>query len=179
MQQIDDLVYYDSNSDGDNEYDDDIFHDAIQVKDVIEETNDDDDDISGEPINNNFLQLVGQEEGATGLMYEHEGVLYAQYCHYGELYYQPYKIYGNDFNKTEEAINRMAYSGKLWSLYDNTPSFQDNHMLRSEIEYDQKVIKTNQRLAYQGVLYNCKDVGITKAELQETQAPLNPSIRQP
>ena len=36
----------------------------------------------------------------------------------------------------------------------------------------------NQRLAYQGVLNNCNNVGITKSELQEAQAPLTPSIRQ-
>ena len=52
-------------------------------------------------------------------------------------------------------------------------------MLHSELEYDQHVIKTNQRLAYQGVLDNYKDVEITKAELQEVQAPLNPSIDGP
>ena len=47
------------------------------------------------------------------------------------------------------------------------------------MEYDQRVIKMNQRLAYQGVLDNCKDIRITEAELQEVQAPLNLSIRQP
>ena len=61
----------------------------------------------------------------------------------------------------------MAHSGELWSLCDNTPSFQDNTMLRSEMEYNQQVIEMNQRLAYQGVLDNCNDVRITKAELQE------------
>ena len=73
----------------------------------------------------------------------------------------------------------MAHSSKLWSLCDNAPSFQDNTVLRSELEYDQHVIETNQRLAYQGVLDNCKDIGITEAELQEAHATLNPSIRQP
>ena len=51
--------------------------------------------------------------------------------------------------------------------------------LHSEIEYDQQVIERNQRLAYQGVLDTCKDVGITEAELQEAQAPLKSSIRRP
>ena len=53
MEQIDDLVYYDSNSDDDVENDDDTFRDAIQVEDVTEENNDDDDDdiVLGEPIN--------------------------------------------------------------------------------------------------------------------------------
>ena len=112
---------------------------------------------------------------------EHEGVLHAQYCHYGELYYQSCEIYGDDPAETEEAIDRMAHSSELWSLCDNAPSFQANSMLllRSEMAYDQRVIEVNQRLAYQGVLDNCKDVGITDTELQEAQAPLNPSIRRP
>ena len=75
----------------------------------------------------------------------------------------------------------MAHFIKLWSLCDNAPPFQANPMLRlrSEMEYDQHVIERNQRLAYQGVLDNCIDVGITEAELQQAQAPLNPSIRRP
>ena len=146
---------------------------------MIEETNDDDDNIHGKPINNDFLQPVGQQEGATGAMYEHEGVLYTQYWHYGELYYQSCEIYGDDPIETEEAIDRMAHSSKLWSLCDNAPSFRDNPMFHSELKYDQHVIETNQRLAYQGVLDNCKDVGITETELQEAQAPLNLSIRRP
>ena len=40
-------------------------------------------------------------------------------------------------------------------------------------------IKMNQQLVYRGVLDNCNGVGITKTELQEAQAPLNPSIRRP
>ena len=51
--------------------------------------------------------------------------------------------------------------------------------LHSDMEYDQQVIERNQQLAYQGLLDNCKNVGITKAELQEAQAPLKPSIRRP
>ena len=95
------------------------------------------------------------------MVYEHIGVLYSQYFHYGTFYYQSCKIYGNDFNKTDEAMDRMAHSSKLRYLYDNAPSFQDNYMLCSEMDYDQRVIETNQQLAYQGVLDNCKDVGIT------------------
>ena len=45
MQQIGDLVYYDNNSDDGSEDDDDTVHDTIQVEDVIEETNDADDNI--------------------------------------------------------------------------------------------------------------------------------------
>ena len=47
------------------------------------------------------------------------------------------------------------------------------------MEYDQHVSKRNQQLAYQGVLDNCKDVGITEPELQQAQEPLNPSIKRP
>ena len=135
MQQIDDLVYYGSNSDDDNEDNGDTFHDSIQVEDMIDETYNDNDDVNGKPINdviddtddndnnvqrkpinNEFLQPIGQQEGATGIMYEHEGVLSTQYCHYGELYYQPYEIYGDDLNETEEAIDSMAHSSELWFL---------------------------------------------------------------
>ena len=41
------------------------------------------------------------------------------------------------------------------------------------------MIERNQRLAYQGMLDNCEDVGITEAELHEAQAPLKPTIRRP
>ena len=68
----------------------------------------------------------------------------------------------------------MAHSSELRSLCDNAPPFQANPILslRSEMEYDQQVIERNQRLAYQGLLDNCNDIGITEAELQEAQAPL-------
>ena len=79
-----------------------------------------------------------------------EGILHAQYCHYGELYYQSCEIYEDDPAKTEEAIDMMAHSSELWSLCDNAPPFQVNPMLclHSEMEYDQQVIERNQRLAY-------------------------------
>ena len=120
----------------------------------------------------NFYHQLGKEDGATGVIIEHEGVLYAQYHHYLELYYQSCEIYGDDPAKTEEAIDRMAHSSELWSFGDNAPflSLCDNapsfHLtLYSEMEYDQQVIERNQRLAYQGVLDNYKDIGITEAEL--------------
>ena len=89
MEQIDDLVYYDSNSDASASAaaDDGTFHDTIQVEDVIEDTNDEDATFYGEPINNEFLPPFGQENGAIGVTIEHERVLYAQYCHCWELYY--------------------------------------------------------------------------------------------
>ena len=80
---------------------------------MIEDINDDDATIYGEPINNEFLPPVGQEGKAIGrVTIKYERVLHAQYCHYGKLYYQSYEIYGNDPAKTEEAIDRMAHSGE-------------------------------------------------------------------
>ena len=148
---------------------------------MIEGTNDDDATIYGEPNNNEFLPPARQQDGAIGVTIEHEGVLYVQYCHYGDVYYQSSEIYGNDSAKMEEAIDRMAHFSKLWSICVNAPSFQDFFLLRLcfEMEYDQRMIEINQQLIYQGVLVNCMDVVITEAELQETQAPLNPSVRRP
>ena len=73
----------------------------------------------------------------------------------------------------------MANFSESWSLCNNASPLQVHPMLRlrSEMEYDRQVMKRNQRLAYQGLLDNCNDVGITEAELQEAQAPLKPSIR--
>ena len=99
MEQIDDSVYYDSDGevDDDNEDDGNTFQDAIQVEDVIDDTNDDDElVIYGETINNCFTVPVGTEDGATGVTIEYEGVLHAQYCHFGETYYKSCKIYGEN-----------------------------------------------------------------------------------
>ena len=52
MQQIDDQVYYDSNSNDGNENDDDTFHDSIQAEDMIDDTYNDNDDVNRKPINN-------------------------------------------------------------------------------------------------------------------------------
>ena len=91
MYQINDPVYYNSNSNNDNDDDDDdednggTFHDAIRLENVIEDINDDGTTIYGEPVNNEFLKLVKQEDGAIGVTIKHEGVLYAQYCYYGNF----------------------------------------------------------------------------------------------
>ena len=159
---------------------------------MIEDTANDDATTHGETINNEFIALVGQKDGAIGVTIDHGGILYAQYCHtandchYGELYYQSCEIYGDDPAKIEEAIDRMAHSSEIWSLGEDTPSFSlcDNApsfylTLCPKMEYDQQVIERNQWLTYQGVLDNCKDVGITEAELQEAQVPLKPSNRRP
>ena len=75
-----------------------------QVEDVIDDTDDDDATIYGEPINNDFIAPVGIEDGATGVTIKHEGILHAQYCHYGELYYQSYEIYEDNPTETKEAM---------------------------------------------------------------------------
>ena len=79
MEQIDDFVYYDRNgeADDDDEDDDITFHDAIQVEDIIDDTEDDNSAVYGETINNDFIILVGTEDGATGVTIEFEGVLHA------------------------------------------------------------------------------------------------------
>ena len=85
MEQIDDSIYYDSNSEA-NDYDEDddnTFQDAIQVEDIIDDTDDDHNTIYGEQINNDFIAPIGIEDGATRVTIKHEGILHAQYCHYG------------------------------------------------------------------------------------------------
>ena len=77
MTQINNLVYYDSNSDEDDE--DDNFYDTIQgeVGDEFDGAIDDTaNDVHGDPINNEFLHPVGQQKGATGMIFEHNGVAY-------------------------------------------------------------------------------------------------------
>ena len=61
MEQIKNLVYYDNNSDKDDENDDNPFHNIIQAEVVIEEeANDADDNVHGEPINSKFLHLIDE-----------------------------------------------------------------------------------------------------------------------
>ena len=69
MEQIDDSVYYDSNSEAhdNDEEDDNTFQDAIQVEDAIDDTKDDDAAIYGETINNDSIVPVGTEYRATGV----------------------------------------------------------------------------------------------------------------
>ena len=168
-------------ADDDSEDDHNTSQDAIQVEDIIDVTEDDELAIYWETINNDFTVPVGTEDGATGVTIEYEGVLHAQYCYFGELYYRSCDIYKDDPVETNEAIEMMDNSSEPWLLCDDAPPLQVHPMLslRSEMEYDRQVMGRNRRLAYQGLLDNCSDVGITKAELQETQAPLNPSIRRP
>ena len=100
-------------ADNDDEDNDDTSQDAIQVEDVIDDTDDDDESvIYGETINNDFTVPVGTEDGATGVTIEYEGVLHAQYCHFGEIYYQSFKIYGDDPTETDEAIEMMTNSSE-------------------------------------------------------------------
>ena len=53
-----------------SDYDDDTVQDAIQVEDVIDDTDDDDSAVYGETINNDFTVPVGTEDGATGVTIE-------------------------------------------------------------------------------------------------------------
>ena len=183
MEQIDGSVYSDSNDEDadDDEDDGSTFQDAIQVEDAIYDTDDDvHESVSyGETINNDFNVPVGTEDGATGVTIEYDGVLHAQYCHFGDIYYQTCEIYGDDPDETDEAIEMMANSSESWSLCDGAPPLQGHPILSlgSEKEYGRQVIERNQRLAYQGLLDNCNHVEITKAELQEAQAPLKKGTR--
>ena len=138
MEQIDNSVYYDSNSEADDNdgEDDNIFQDAIQVEDVIDDTKDDDAAIYVETINNDFIVPVGTEDGVTGVTIEYEGVLYAQYCHYDELYYQSCEIYGDDPTKTKEVIDIMANSSDLWSLCDTFILFKLILCLASALKWN-------------------------------------------
>ena len=134
MEQIDGLVYYNSNDEeaDEDEDDDSTFHDTIQVTSASYDTdNNDDERISyGETINNNFNTPVNYEEGATGVTIELDSVLHAQYCHIsGDLYYQPIEIYGNNPDATDEVIEMMANSTKLWSLCDGASPLQGHPIL--------------------------------------------------
>ena len=81
MEQIDDLVYYDSNgeeTDENKDYDS-TFYDTIQVESAIYDTSDDDEPINGETINNDFKCTDRCEQGVTGLTIDYGGVLHAHY----------------------------------------------------------------------------------------------------
>ena len=115
-------------------------------------------------------------------------ILHAQYCHVsGDLYYQPIEIYGDDPATLEEAIEMMANATQSWSLCDGAPPLQTHPILslgsdkqyKSEMEFDRQVIERNCQLAYQGLLDNCEDVGITEAEVQAAQEPLKQTTRKP
>ena len=55
--------------------DDDVNVNRKPINNVIDDTNDDDIN-DWKPVNNGFLQPVGEQKGATGMIYEHEGILY-------------------------------------------------------------------------------------------------------
>ena len=76
---------------------------------------------------------------------EYEGVLHAQYCHFGELYYQSCEMCQDNPAETDEAIELMANSSGSWFLYDDAPPPQVCPMLslRSEMEYDRQVMERN------------------------------------
>ena len=75
MTQIDNLVYYDSNSDKDDE--DDTFHNSIQGEvgeDFDGETNDTAHEVYGKSINNEFLYPVDQHKRVTGMMVKQDRI---------------------------------------------------------------------------------------------------------
>ena len=59
------------------------------------------------------------------------------------------------------------------------PTLGDDSMFYEDFLYDQFIVERNARLAYQGILDNCEDVGITEAEFHQAQAPLKPTVRRP
>ena len=105
---------------------------------------------------------------------EFDNVLHAQYCYCGDIYYQPIEIYGDDLDATDKTIEMMTNSTESWSLCDGAPPLQGHSILsfgskkqcNSEIDFDRQVMKQNCRLAYQGLLDNCDDIGVTVAEEQ-------------
>ena len=118
-------------------------------------------------------------------------VLHAQYCHCGDIYYQPIEIYGDNPDalslSTDEAIEMMANSTEWWSLCDDAPPLQGHPILsfasdmqyKSEIDFDRQVLDRNCRLAYQGLLDTCADLHITEAEVQAARAPLRQGVSRP
>ena len=81
----------------------------------------------------------------------------------------------------------MANATQSWSLCDGAPPLQDHPILSlgsdkqydSEMDYDRQVMDRNCCMAYQGLLDNCEDVGITEAEVQAARAPLKQGISRP
>ena len=163
---------------------------TVQVKDVSNDKVDDDDDAcygeptdddeDGESVNDEFYSPFEQQIGPTGETRMYDDVLFAQYsnCHH-ELYYESCEIYGDDPNDSKEAIQRLANSGEISWTKTSTPLLRDDSMFYEDFLYDQYVIERNVRLAYQGILNDCEDVGITEADFHEAQAPLEPTIRRP
>lgn len=94
--QIDDMiqicndVYYNSSNEEDN--DKYTFQNSIEGDTEIGATID---NVSGELINSKFRYPIDKHKGATGTIIEKDWVIYVQKCLLGELYYTPYKIYGD------------------------------------------------------------------------------------
>lgn len=55
----------------------------------------------------------------------------------------------------------------MYGLYVMVLFFKDNQMLQSKLAYKQWLLKWNQRMAYQDVLDNCHDIGITETDLHK------------
>ena len=125
MTQINNNVYYNNNSELD--HDKENFQNIIEGGTEIEgdiEIVDTTDDVNEELITNDFWYIIDHHKGATGTTIEIDRAAYVQKCLIRELYYTPYKIYGNPYG----SMTRIAYSTDIWSLCENKPSFQDNPM---------------------------------------------------
>ena len=58
--------------------------------------------------------------------------MYVQKCLHGGYYYAPYDIYGN----TDETTTTLAYSTDTWSLWDNSPTFKEFPLVKSNDEFE-------------------------------------------
>ena len=78
MEQTTVSIYYDSNSETDDNDDknDSTFQDAIQVENDIDDTEDGDATIYWETINNDFIVPIGKKDVATEVTIVYEGVLH-------------------------------------------------------------------------------------------------------
>ena len=153
-----DQAYYDSNSNNDT------FHDAIQAENTIDDTYGDDDDVNKRPINNNdrkpinneFLQPVGQQEGATGMMYVHEALLYVQYSMQDPLDHLDSISSKPDPYSNKQLLDPLDNISSIQDLYSNKQWNQSNHHEYSKQDlhgpskhlYNRKSYHGDQRLLF-------------------------------
>ena len=133
------------------------------------------DEVYGEQINNNFWYLIDVHKGVTGSIFEEDGVIYVQKCLHGEYYCDSYDVYGD----TDESTTILAHSTNTWTLCNTAPSFNDNHMVKNDNEFDNWLLEANRMMAHQGLLNVHSDYNVYEADLEQAQQRLKPSIRPP
>ena len=101
--------------------------------------------------------------------------MYVQKCLHVEYYYKLYNIYGD----TDESTTILAHSTNTWPLCNAAPSFKDNPLAKSDNEFDEWLLKVNRRMAYKGMVDECKEYHVFETCLEQAQEPLKPSIRPP